>query len=305
MGANPSLVPFFQALRVAQGRDYVTSRPNAAWLTLRWIMELIPDRNGRPYYPCRKPSSYGTEDFLGGNGGMSHGGWFSQGFGAIPDPSKPALLWVYRNFCAKADPQGFDTVNYPHRAILALVNWPVGVEPKNPAEVMPRTSVDRIHGYYVFRNRWQDADDIVVTAWLGSGPKGHMSPGGGTTYVWGLGQRLHFGEFGRGVTTYYEAKPDGSGVLCGSDGNCLAVDFSRASGADGLLVMVGPGASNVKPPEKPLPGVNVSTVTAGKTKYAVLILSKDAAPEAKADGEKLVVGGQTVSFDGQKIMLAK
>jgi hypothetical protein len=36
----------------------------------------------------------------------------------------------------------------------------------------------------------------------------------------------------------------------------------------------------------------------------VVGLHKGAAPEAKADGEKLVVG-QTVSSDGQKLVLAK
>jgi hypothetical protein len=287
MGANPALVPLFQAFRVALGKDYISARPNVPWLTLRWIMELLPSRDG-PVYPCRKPSSYGHERFLSGNGGASHGGWFSQGFGAIPDDQKPALLWVYRNLCSAADPEGFDTLNYPHRAVLALVNWPIGVEPRNPAETMPRTVVDKIHGYYVFRNQWKDGTDVVVTAWLSSGPVGHMTPGSPEVMVWGRGQRVKLGSFPRCQTSHYEARPDGSGVVSG--GGCsLAVDFT---GGSALVALVAPAGD-----------AKGATLVAGDHAWKILTLQEGAAPEVRADGPKVRVGNRTLSYDGTKILL--
>ncbi len=48
------------------------------------------------------------------------------------------------------------------------------------------------------------------------------------------------------------------------------------------------------------------TVNAGKTTFAILVLSADGQfPEPKADGDKVVVGGQTISYDGGKLALAK
>ena len=173
---------------------------------------------------------------LDGNGGFSHGGWFSQGFGAIPAETKPALLWTYNHFAAETDEHRRDTLNYPHRAIFALVNWPIGMAERNPAEILGRTSVDRVHGWYLFRNRWQDADDVVVSLWLGSGPQGNIGAGGPDLLVWGMGERVRLATLPRCQTTYYRAEKDGSGVVSGG-GYSVAVDFSGRSGAPVLVAI--------------------------------------------------------------------
>jgi len=301
LAANGALVPFFQALKISQGRDYINSgRPNVPSLTTHWIYELLPGPDGRPIYPCRKPSSYGSENFLGYNGGVTHAGWFSQGFGAIPDAQKPALLWVYNHFVAGADANRRDTLNMPHRAVLALVNWPIGVAEKNPAEILPRTHVDRIHGWYVFRNRWQDADDIVVSAWFGAGPQGHINVGGGNVLVWGMGERITFASLPRAMTSFYEAKPDGSGVVS-AGGVSLAVDFSGKSGAEALLVRV----SDEKPKDAALKGTmaRMTTVEAGANTFQILTLTKGPHPEVKVDGNRVRIGARVVSFDGKKLVM--
>ena len=61
MMSNPGFVPLVQACKVALGKDYITPRPNFSWMTLHWIMEVLPDAKSQPIYPCRKPSSYGNE----------------------------------------------------------------------------------------------------------------------------------------------------------------------------------------------------------------------------------------------------
>ncbi len=302
MMANPGFVPLVQAFKVALGKDCITPRPNFAWMTLHWIMEVLPDSKGQPIYPCRKPSSYGNERMLDGNGGFSHGGWFSQGFGTIPDETQPALLWLYNHFAAAADQQRCDTLNYPHRAIFALLNWPMGVAEKNPAEVLGHTSVDRIHGWYVFRNRWQDADDVVVSLWLGSGPQGNISTGGPDLLVWGMGERIRLAGLPRCQTTYYRAEPDGSGVVSGG-GYSIAVDFSGHCGAPVLVAVASEddlGKFNLRADS----GIaSVNEVKAGKANFRILTMGRKSPPELRASGSQVVIGARRLSFDGAKVVV--
>ena len=95
-----------------------------------------------------------------------------QGFGAVREKCKPAMLCVYNNFVER-DPAGrtYDTVSkYPHRAVLSLVNRPIGMEPKNPSEIFPNTNADRYHGHFLFRNQWKDETDVVVIVKLKAEP---------------------------------------------------------------------------------------------------------------------------------------
>ncbi|MBL8795629.1 MAG: hypothetical protein JNM56_17115 [Planctomycetia bacterium] len=301
IGSDTALVPYLQALKVAAGKDYISPRPNGQWLSMRWAMDMIP-KDGKPYYPCRHPGAYGTELFS--REGLSRGGQFAQGFGAVSNEQKPALLWAYNQFVEPDEKaRTYDTVSpYPHRAVLALVNWPIGIQPKNPAEVLARTRQDSVHGYYVFRNQWKDENDILVTALLGARPE----PGGPEpVMVWGLGLRTTFGSFKKAKATHFQTKPDGSGVLAAPGGVSLAVDFSGASGAPALLALVGEAVKPNDQQGKVGVGTKTTTVTAGGKAFTVMTLQKGPAPEVKVDGDKVVVGGQTLTFDGAKIILAK
>ncbi len=68
--------------------------------------------------------------------------------------------------------------------------------------------------------------------------------------------------------------------------------FSRASGADALFVQTGgvPGGTAVE---------------AGGKAFSFLLLGKGPLPKPEAQGDKVVIGGQTVSFGGKKIVLGK
>ncbi len=309
---------WLKGARVACGKDFVTPRPNAQYVALRWAMEIVP-QEGRPQYPLRPTNAgptYGTHEFTRA-GDWSHGGQFAQGFGVIDDKYKPAFLWVYQNFVepheheltpkeAWATEKGFlrkgeksfDAVASPWKAVVAFLNWPIGVEAKNPAGVLPRAIEDRVHGYYCFRNRWKDGDDVVVTALLGYGPKDGYKPKFGPVVVWGLGTRVEFGSFTSAKPAAFTPGKDGSGVVA-ADGKHLAVDFSGASGAPLLLVGVGIGEG------KSGGTARFTKASVGGQTFTVMTLSKDEHPEVKADGDKLTVGGQTVTFDGKRIAFAK
>nr|MBC8372225.1 hypothetical protein [Planctomycetota bacterium] len=71
------------------------------------------------------------------------------------------------------------------------------------------------------------------------------------------------------------------------------IDFSGASGADGMLFM--PGAST--------PGEG--TVSAGGRKFSFKFLTAATAPTPKVQGDKIVIGTQTVSYKDGKIVLGK
>jgi hypothetical protein len=83
---------------------------------------------------------------------------------------------------------------------MSFVNWPVGIEPENPESVLPTAMEDRFHGYYVFRNRWQDENDILVTALLGYGPRDAYKPKAGPIYLWGSGKSPKF-SWAKGIET--------------------------------------------------------------------------------------------------------
>jgi hypothetical protein len=304
VGTQGGFLCFLQALKIAAGHDYLNvDRPNASYVTMvpRCLM-LIGPPAVLPYR-SNMGGTYGSAEFHKEREGFSHGGHFSEGFGAIADRYKPALLWTYHHVVEPdAGKRDFDTPSlYPHRPMLALVNWPTfqNLAEKNPADCLPRTSADHLYDYFVFRNEWKGPDDIVTTVLInapdGTKPRDVM--------VWGLGTRNGFGEPKlRAKVTHYAAGADGSGTLAAGD-YALAVDYSKASGADALIVSVGGGAA--KPDAKAGDKVRVQTAAAGKTPFNVMTLSAGGRhPEVKAEGDGLALGRQTVKFADGKLTLA-
>jgi hypothetical protein len=325
VSSDTGLMVWLAAARNACGKDFYTDAPGE-WLTLRWVMELVPTQHGARVMD-RKSSAgrgYGTEAFTR-IGYWSHSGQFAQGFGCISEDKVPAALWVYRNFVEPAElvekptfaqkrlkkartagwikpgERSYDAFMSPWHAVCSFVNWPVGVEPVNPAELMPRAIEDRVHGYYVFRNRWQDGNDILVSALLGYGPKDAYRPKRGPIYLWGLGQKFSFGKFlSDGPATFVRGERGGV-VSTGSQ--CLAVDFSGKSGAPLLMALVG-----IDGPDTTARGgelLSVNRVKSGGTEVVVVTLQDGEAPPVKVEGNRVVVGKQTVSVDGNRIVLGE
>ena len=223
-------------------------------------METVPI-NGRPMYLNRQKAggSYGDDYFW--RGGWSHGGQFSQGFGTVDPTYVPAMLWTYQQVIEPAEIAGhwvprnmyipqngwlkqgersYDSIRQPWHAVLSFVNWPIGVEPVNPGTVLPHAVFDSNKGYTVFRNRWQDGDDIVITSLLGYGPRDGYTPGGGPILAFAYGQKMTLGTLSGKAGTF---TPHAAGGVTVADGGAgiLGFDASGASGTDALLVAVGAG----------------------------------------------------------------
>ena len=342
ISSNTGLVPFIQAYRVAAGKDLVGKKASAGWppsgsTNLRSIPTASTPTRQRGMY-CRNFP----------RGGMwSEQSDFALGFGICPDEFVPALKWVYDHQVEPGKDKTFDIIDYPHQAIYALANWPLDVTDKNPEETLPRVLHDTAAGYLIFRNGWSETPgkDICVSALLGTHPthqNGRGMASGGSIYVYGKGlgwgepfARYRFpGMFYSSYPIYTKFEKDGSGVisaLCygeklnkfslnveeaSKDPTSLAVDFSGASGAELLVVMVGPMVGNqveywmdIKSAKladvKGQDGYGTKTTEAklGGKKAYLMTLQKGEPPAVKQDGDTIVVGGQVVSFDGKKLIL--
>ena len=104
------------------------------------------------------------------------------------------------------------------------------------------------------------------------------------------------------AVSHFEALPHGGVISAGEAG--FGADFGAASGVDALLVMTG-GRSARKAGRTPA-NAKAATVRAGSRNYTVMTISENVQhPQAKAEGDKVIVGGQTVYWDGKKLIFSK
>lgn len=307
VGTQGGFLSLLQAMKTAEGKDFLNvERTNATNITMvpRSFLMLGPPG----YFPYRSNMgpTYGNPEIGSGsqNNGWSHGGYFSEGFGAVADKHKGALLWTYNNVFSPDNKFNYDTLSpYPHRPMLALINWPTfaGIKEQDPDEVMPKAIRDTHYEFFAFRNRFQDKND-VVTSFLINQPDGTKPR---DVMVWGMGGlRLNFGEPPRLTkVTHYAFAKDGSATIA-AGGWALAVDHSGLSGADVLLLT---NATNVKP----LPAGKASTdqaliqtVKIGDATVSILTLSeKTKHPMAEAQGNTIKIGDQKATFADGKFTL--
>jgi hypothetical protein len=320
-GASSSLsraptIELIHAMRNAEGRDYLRPRPNAEWMTLFWIMHM----GGTG---CGNIPNRGVYE---GDNNAAREGEFALSFGAVPPKYLPALLWSYETFVGSQEPKAQLGLKederswatgrrYPIFAVYSFLNWPIGVEPKNPADVLPLAAVDRIHGYFVARNRWKDSDDVIVTHWMEYGPKGYYSSKdakgdarAGFIRVWGYGLRtaMNTRMTGAFATQYAQAKDGSFTLTAGGPPTGLAVDFSKAGGAEVVIVAVGPGAGapakeGAKNAKAAVQDVQLKM---GDVPVHVFTMQTGPAPKVSVDGSAVLVGAQRFTWDGKVLQPA-
>ncbi len=309
MSSHIVFLPALQAWRTAGGQDFITPRPNAQWASLRWLLGTVV-HEGRPHFHSRDGYAHNVWQ----RHSISGGGYFGIGFGVATEPQQAAWRWAYQRFFLDHDLTSgtpYDTAGQlPHHSVLAFVNWPLDIEPVNPAQVIPRAAADRAYGYAMFRNRWQDENDIVITV-LAQRARGHtnaaeIGPVWITANAAGERWRLHprhattalrdrpDASWGRmeGEIRHFAVSRDGSAVLTTADGTSLAVDFSGNAGVEGMLVMTGPGAPD-----------DATSVTVGGRPFRFLFLDPGADPAPRVEGDRAVVGRQAVSLQDGNLVL--
>lgn len=296
MSSHIVFIPGLQAWKVAGGKDFISPRSNAQWMALRWIFQSIPVEGSSPpdwYWPHRGAYPHN----IWAREGVSGGGYFCEGFGGVTPEQRPALLWFYNHSPLKgtdiSNDTPFDTPSpYPHHSVISLINWPFDIQEKNPKEVIPRCFRDTKWNFYAFRNRWQDENDIVITSLLKEAKGNYSAKADGTLKIAAFGRHQDWGKV-EGNTKFWKPAADGSAILTLEDGTGLAIDFSGASGADGMIVMTGPGAGE---------GL---TVEADGIRFSFLFLTAGNTPVLKVKGSKIVINKQTVSLKNGNIELGK
>ncbi len=208
------------------GRD-VTGRPDVNVFPCRYVAQTI--------FGGRKPvqQSFSLTD------GTMKAGHYARVFPIVPDRYKPAVLWAWRRTMGLTPSgEGTPRVGSGRDAVHTLLHYPVALEAKNPAKVLPNVWAAPTKGGYVFRNEWKGAEDIVFQAFLKSeGTGGWNNPDGGSTRLFGLGHPWavrgeHPGKVtsrwhetvvmlpdddirvnGPAKVTHFDPREDGSGVL--------------------------------------------------------------------------------------------
>jgi hypothetical protein len=337
LSTNGGLIEALQALRNVTGRDYITARANPQFVTMRWVMWLTRDGSGRPVFLNR--GTYGDDSLYGRAPMLSHSGDFAFGFGAIDQKYVPAALWTYKTFVETWEQGGakpgwmgpapsFNAFVYPHHAVHALVNWPIDVEPVNPAEVLEHHVVDTVNDFFVSRNRWKDAEDIVVTFSTGGGPWGYHRPQSrGKVHFRAFGRKMGaVSRFGHFRPTDHAAADDGSFTLgmvpfFGEPRQgALAVDLSGESGAE-LVIVTSDASSRLAEEFEKQQNRNARSRERGRDPYGglaiqekmfrhdgrvfiVTTVDKEAKPAVSQKDDTVRVGQQTYRFDGRRFRFA-
>ncbi len=291
MASHIIFLTALQAWKVAGGKDFISPRPNARWTALKWFLQTVPKGSDMKSLAGGFIGRGGYPHNIWARDGVSGGGYFSIGYASVLPEQVPGILWWYHQYVKSEDEKNgtpWDTPSpYPHHSILAFVNTPLKMTPVNPAECMPRNVRDTTHAFFAFRNRWKDRDDIVITM-LAKKTAHRFKHGPDKKMVLQSGGRKeNWGSIPADVT-HWQPAADGSAIIGGKDGTWVGIDFSGASGAPGMIVMTGPGADSGK------------SASAGGVTFQFKFIGGDATP--KAQGDKVVIGKQTISMQDGKLV---
>jgi hypothetical protein len=290
MSSHIVFLTALQAWKNAVGKDFISPRPNAQMAVLKWVYLTVPRKSEMDFWPKRG----GYPHNVWSRKGLSGGSYFGIGLGVVNDEQKAAMLWFYERALKDADARAggpFDTVSpYPHHAVCSFVNWPLEVKPRNPAEVLPLAYRDTRYRLFAARNRWKDSDDVVVSV-LTKNARGYIrAPADRGVHVAGLGKKFVWVKLA-GDAKHYRAEKDGSFSLTTADGTAFAVDFSKASGAETMLVTTG--------------SADGTRVKLGDRTLTFRFLAKTDEPKPRVEGDAVVVGGLAVTLTDGNLAVAR
>jgi len=277
-----------QAWKQAMGMDFINvSRPNVRMTALKWIY-LTVVRNGKPdFWPIRGAYGHNVWDRK-----LSGGGYFGIGMGAVTEIQRSAIKWYYNHFMLSSDIVAgipYDSGSYPHSAVCAFINWPVNLPERNPSEVLPLCYRDSIRNFYAWRNRWQDDDDIVISVLTKPTIGYYVTKPDSSMQIAAFGKKISWGKV-LGAVKFWHSSPKGeTSVLTLENGTSVAVDFTKASGVEAMLVTSGEADGQ--------------KVKIGESILTFKFLTTGREPPIKIDGKKVIIGKQSLNIKDGNIIL--
>lgn len=236
--------PMLYALKKIKGIDLTNEIPalnKTLWATYQGLLPI--DRYSRTTAPG--DTRLGWAKGLRPDFTDDHNAWDPEGTAALafafaPEAYKPGLKWIFRRTCGDLGDQTWDTSS--GNGLWSLLFYPNDLAEQNPSAVWGKTYQDPSYGVYVFRNRYQDANDFVLQTHgnyrLNLG--GHDGPDALSFRIYGLGVPWTVGSGRttdpRGQTTLFPADPETVTSMTKRLVPSLVDKFLRANG-DGYTVM--------------------------------------------------------------------
>jgi hypothetical protein len=278
-GSMATYITYLTALqgwKNALGMDFASSRhPNVRMMALKWLYLTYMEDEKPAIWPVRG----GYPHNAWSRKGLSGAGYFGLAFGILPDKYAAALQWFYERFLEDTDKEAgirYEPTAYPHIVAATFVNWPDTLDGRNPAEVLPHSYQDKRYGFYAWRNRWEDNNDIIITA-LTQSAHGFMGAQADTAFqIRAFGQNYSWGKIPGAVALWGRSQNGRRSILSFKDGESVAVGFPENGAAHALLVATGKH-------EGEQVDVKGQTVT---VKY----LSRSPIPKIRVRGNRIRVG---------------
>lgn len=186
------MYPAAFALKRAKNVDLTTEYPamkKALWATYQGVLPIY--RYSRTTAPgdTRNGWAMGVRPDLTDD----HNGWDPEGTAALafafaPTEYLPGLKWMYRRLVGDLGDNSWDVST--GNGLWSLLFYPdTAVTEQNPTNVWGNIYEDRSYGVYVFRNRFQDANDFVMQTHgnLRQNNGGHYAADGLSFRLYGLG----------------------------------------------------------------------------------------------------------------------
>jgi hypothetical protein len=343
ISSNTGLFPFIQAYRLAAGRDLVAGKENARWLAAKWIYEFALNPDGsytncqRGMY-CRNFPRGGAcsqqGDFCLGFGVCPPEfvpalKWVYNHQVEPGEKTYDVLEYPHQAIYALAN-WPLDVQERNPADTLPLVLHDAGA-----GYLIFRNG---------WSAEGRDICVSVLLGAHPQNGRGMAAAGTVYIYGEGLGWARQAARcrlpcaFLAGYLTYAKFEEDGSGVISARahpeyqnrnwvppkgvdlrEVTSLAVDFSRGSGAELLCAIVGPLAGQTVNCWMDLEPARLEDVRAAKERYStrtvaaqfggkkgyLMTLCTGYHPRFSQEEEQVVVGGQAIRFDGEKLVLTK
>ncbi|WKN44631.1 hypothetical protein [Tunicatimonas pelagia] len=169
---GPALITLQNQLRSFSVLDYVPNTEHSLQALMSSVVS-IKNRYNRGY----------TADLSDDDMMFSTGGVLAMGFSLFPDEQQSALKWMHDYLIEPENYQASDG-----QLMYSLLFYPSDITAQNPASLHWNTFVGEETGVAIFRNRFQDENDIVATYHAKANRiRGHQGPDTNTIRLLGLG----------------------------------------------------------------------------------------------------------------------